>query len=62
VASRSGNRRRELSRQCQAVEKQEARWRTSEHIYRDKEREERVEEDRIRVVHTTFLVGRGRGL
>jgi hypothetical protein len=41
VASRSGNRRRELSRQCEAVEKQEFRRRASEHTYRDKEREER---------------------
>ncbi|HEY6751307.1 MAG TPA: hypothetical protein VI027_08275 [Rubrobacteraceae bacterium] len=41
MASRSGNRRRELSRQCEAVEKQEIRRRASEHTYRDKEREER---------------------
>jgi hypothetical protein len=58
VVSRSGNRRTERSRQREAVEKQEARWRASEHAYRDKER---TEENRGPVVYTTFLAGRGRG-
>jgi hypothetical protein len=40
VISRSGKRRRELGRQCRAVEKHGVHWRTSEHAYRDKEREE----------------------
>jgi hypothetical protein len=62
VASRRGNRRKGLSRQREVVEKQETRWRTSEHTYRDKEQEERTEEDRSPLVYTTSLAGGGRGL
>lgn len=57
MVSRSGTRRTERSRQHEAVEKQETRWRASEHTYRDKEREE----DRGPVVYATLLTGRGRG-
>jgi hypothetical protein len=58
VSSRSANRRKGLSRQREAVEKQEARWRASEHAYRG---QERTEENRGPVVYTTFLAGRGTG-
>jgi hypothetical protein len=61
VVSRRSNRRRQLSPRREAVKKQEARWPVAEHAYRDKEREEWVEEARIPVMHTTFLAGRGRG-
>jgi hypothetical protein len=62
VASRCGTRRRELSRQSGGAEKQESHWRASAHAYRDKEREERVEEeDRTPALCTLFLAGRGRG-
>ena len=60
MASRSG-RRRELSGQREVVEKQEARWRASEHADLHREREERAEEHRGPVVYTTFLADRGRG-
>jgi hypothetical protein len=59
VVSRSGTRRRGLSRQRAAAEKQEARLHGSEHAYRDKER---AEEDCGPVVYKTFLGGMGRGL
>ena len=62
VARRSGTGRRELSRQREGVEKQQTRWRRSEHVYRNKEREERAEEDRPPAVCAPpFLAGRGRG-
>jgi hypothetical protein len=61
AGSKSGSRRRQLSRQREDIEKQGSRWHVSEHAYRDKEREERVEEERIPVVHQRFLASRGRG-
>lgn len=62
ASSRRDSRRTELGGQRQGVEKQEkARWRASEHAYRDKERDERAEEDHSPVVCATFLVGGGRG-
>ena len=60
MASRRGNRGKGFSRQ-RVVEKQEARWRTSEHAYRDKKREERTEEDRSPLVDRASLGGGGRG-
>ena len=62
MASRDGYRRRGLSRQRAAAEKQEAHLRGSEHAYRDIEWEERVEKYYIPVVHTRFLAAIGRGL
>ena len=41
ASSRRDSRRTNLGGQRQGVEKQEARWRASEHAYRDKERDER---------------------
>ncbi len=61
MASRRDSRRTELSTQRESVDKQQARWRTSEHAYRHKEREERAEEDHSPVACATFLIGGGRG-
>ena len=62
ASSRRDSRRTNLGGQRQGVEKQEARWRASEHAYRDKERDERAaEEAHSPVVCATFLVGGGRG-
>ena len=63
ASSRRDSRRTNLGGQRQGVEKQEeARWRASEHAYRDKERDERAaEEDHSPVACATFLVGGGRG-
>jgi hypothetical protein len=61
VVSRSGTGRRGLSRQRGAAEKQVARLHGSPHAYRAKDREERVGEVRIPVVHPAFLASSGRG-
>ncbi len=54
---RDGNRRRRLTRRCEAVKKQEARCHASEHAYRNKEW---AEEDCGPVVYKRVLDGRGR--
>jgi hypothetical protein len=61
VLGRDDDRTRKIIRCCEAVKKQEAHLRGSEHAYRDIEWEERVEEYYIPVVHTRFLAGRGGG-
>ncbi len=55
---RDGNRRRKLTRRCEAVKKQEARCHASEHAYRDKEC---AEEDCGPVVYKTLWAERGGG-